>query len=327
MADKTKKKETNIADLTHDAVFKDLATNREFRIAFLQRYMPEELACTVQWGTVDLYSINVEHTRQQDKDNIKQKEQSDIAFMFRFKDGKKGLAFAHIENQTTEDVTIVLRSLHYQSSILLDYMKSNPTKKLPLIFSIIYYANKKPFKYSHNIYDYFEDRELAERYAFKNKFVDLSLIDDEELAKHSYLSGYELIFKHIRQGDIDGTLDMVSTMLKVYDHFSRKVLIKYMSRYVDMQPEDFYDKIVTNEPELQGDVMSVAEILELRGETRGITKGRQEGRQEGVHIGEDNKAREIAIEMLKDGQSVNMVVKYAKLSIGEVTNLKASIMH
>ena len=74
--------------------------------------------------------------------------------------------------------------------------------------------------------------------------MDLSLIEDEELAEHSYLSGYELIFKHIRKGDIDGTLDMVTTMLKVYDHFSRKVLITYMCRYVDMQPEDFYDKII-----------------------------------------------------------------------------------
>ena len=316
-----KKKE--ISDLTHDAVFKDLSANREFRIAFLKQYMPEELAKTVEWDTVELYSVNVEHVRQQDKDNVKTKEQSDLAFMFRFRGGNKGMVFAHIENQTTEDITIVLRSLHYQSSILLDYMKSNPRKKLPLIFSIIYYANKKPFKYSHNIHDYFQDGELAERYAFKNKFVDLSLIDDVELAGHGYLSGYELIFKHIRQGDIDGTLDMVSTMLKTYDHFSRRVLIKYMIRHTDMQPEDFCDKIITSEPELRDDVMTTAEILELRGKEKGL----QEGRQEGVHIGEDKKAHDVALKLLKRGDSVADVVDISGLTKAEVTKIKNSITH
>ena len=147
MADNKKKEkagneELKLADLTHDTVFKDLSENREFRIAFLQRYMPQELSQTVEWGSVELFSLNVEHTRQQDKDNVKIKEQSDIAFMFRFRNGQDGMAFAHVENQTSEDITIVLRSLHYQSSMLLDYMKSNKNKKLPLIFSIIYYATK-----------------------------------------------------------------------------------------------------------------------------------------------------------------------------------------
>tara|TARA_R110002167_G_scaffold116781_1_gene292201 strand:+ start:1340 stop:2260 length:921 start_codon:yes stop_codon:yes gene_type:complete len=301
----------NFAATTHDSVFKDLSSNREFRVSFLKRYMPAQLASTVDWETVDLYSVNVEHTRQQDKDNLKTKEQSDLAFMFRFRDGNQGMCFCHIENQTTEDKTIVLRSLHYQSSILLDYMKSNPSKKLPLIFSIIYYANKKPFKYSHNIYDYFQDSALAEQYAFKNKFVDLSLIDDDELADGGYLSGYELIFKHIKKGDLDGTLDMVSHMLEAYDHASRRVLIKYMSRHVDMQPQEFCDKIILNEPNLEGDVMSVAEIWEARGKAEG----------------KDNALHAVAIKMLKNGYEVHEVAKISELSEKEVTVIKASITH
>ena len=306
---------SEIADLTHDSVFKELSSNRQFRVEFLKKYMPKELSREVEWDKVDLYSLNVEHTRQQDKDNVKQKEQSDVAFMFRFKDGKQGLTFCHIENQTTEDQSIILRSLHYQSSILLDYMKSNPKNKLPLIFSIIYYANKKPYKYSHNIYDYFEDRELAEKYAFKNSFIDLSNISDEELAKHSFLSAYEMIFKHIRQGDLEGQLDMVTSQLKIYDNFSRRTLIKYMSQYIDMQSEQFYDRIISNEPELKGDVMTVAEQSEAKGEARGKLQGIKE------------KANEMAIKMLKDGHPVSFVAKYSDLPKIKVQELKNSLKH
>ena len=55
----------------HDAVFKDLIANKDFAISFLQQYMPSELVSLVDWKTVKLDSANVEHTRQQQKINLK----------------------------------------------------------------------------------------------------------------------------------------------------------------------------------------------------------------------------------------------------------------
>ena len=81
----------------HDAVFKDLIANKDFAISFLQQYMPSELVSLVDWKTVKLDSANVEHTRQQQKINLKQKEQSDLTFLFKFQDGKDGAVFVHIE--------------------------------------------------------------------------------------------------------------------------------------------------------------------------------------------------------------------------------------
>ena len=66
----------------HDRVFKDLIVNREFALSFLQQYLPPKLAVQVDWATVRLDAANVEHTRQQHKSNVKQKEQSDVNFVF-----------------------------------------------------------------------------------------------------------------------------------------------------------------------------------------------------------------------------------------------------
>jgi predicted transposase YdaD len=65
----------------HDSVFKDLIGNRDFAICFLMTYLPKELVALVDWHTVKLESANVEHIRQQQKDNQKHKEQSDLTFL------------------------------------------------------------------------------------------------------------------------------------------------------------------------------------------------------------------------------------------------------
>ena len=120
--------------------------------------------------------------------------------MFKFQDGKDGAVFVHIESQTGDDGTIVIRTRHYQTAYLLDYVKRHKTTKdLPLVVSIIYYANKKPFSYSLDINDYFSNKELAKKYAFTTQFVDLNRLSDEEIIDHGLIAGYEIILKAIRE--------------------------------------------------------------------------------------------------------------------------------
>jgi len=109
----------------------------------------------------------VEHIRQQHKDNEKDHELSDFCFAFKFLNGKLSACFVHREVQTSNDMTIIIRTRHYQTAYLLDFVKRNAgVKELPLVVSIIYYANEKPFSHSVDILDYFQNQELAQKYAF-----------------------------------------------------------------------------------------------------------------------------------------------------------------
>ena len=283
----------------HDAIFKDLITNRDFAVSFLKQYMPADLVSMIDWESVKLDAANVEHIRQQQKFNFKQKEQSDLTFLFKFKDGKNGAVFVHIESQTTDDGTIVIRTRHYQTAYLLDYMKRHKiTKNLPLVVSIIYYANKKPFSHSLDINEYFENNDLAKKYAFTTQFIDLNRFSDEEILKHGFIAGYEIILKYIRQKQIDGKLDMAVNHIEMYDHVVRQVLIKYMSDHSDMENEVFYDKIKDSKPNLENDVMTVAE----------------QWKKQGIQIGIEKTAHK-------------MIVKgYSENDIAELTGLEKSVI-
>lgn len=295
----------------HDLITKDLFTNRLFSIAFLKTYFPKSLVDLVDWNSVELDSANVEHVRQQDRSNAKQKEMSDLTFLFKFKDGQQGACFFHIEAQTDDDITLLLRVRHYQSAYLLDYLKRNQgVKKLPLIVSIIYYADKSPFSHSLNIYDYFQNSELAEKHAFKTHLVDLSQLSDEEISQHDYIAGYELILKHIRKGDIDNHIEVAAKHLIQYDQYTRQVLIRYMSDFSDMQRSTFYDKIINSKPKLRSDVMTVAE------------QWKQEGVKEGIHQGEINKALVIAKNLIKLGLSDDEIIEATNIDQKTLAELK-----
>ena len=298
----------------HDSVFKDLISNRAFAVSFLKNYMPAELVDLVDWDSVILQSANVEHIRQQQKDNKKQKEQSDLTFLFKFKDGKNGAVFVHIESQTGDDGTIVIRTRHYQTSYLLDYIKSNKTTKdLPLVVSIIYYANKKPFSHSLNINDYFANKALAEKYAFTTQFVDLNRFSDEEILEHGFIAGFELILKAIREKNIDGKLGIAVNHIELYDHIARQVLIRYMSQYSDMETDAFYDRIIDSKPNLKGDVMSVAE------------QWKEQGKQQGMQQGAMLKAQETARTMLVKGLASDLVIECTGLDLNTVLELKREV--
>ena len=219
----------------HDRLLKDLLANREFSVSFLQQHMPKDLSPLVDWKSVYLDSANVEHTRQQHKDDDKQKELSDLTFTFKFKDGRLGACFVHLELQSSDDMTIVVRTRHYQTSYLLDFIKRNKeVKKLPLLVSIIYYTNKKPFSHSLDIHDYFENVELAKKYAFTTQFVDLSRFTDEEILQHGYIAGLECILKHVAHKNVDAHLQIISHAIKTYDSFARQTLIRYLANHSGM---------------------------------------------------------------------------------------------
>ena len=286
----------------HDRLFKDLLNDRKFSVSFLKQYLPMELAALINWGSVKLNSANVEHIRQQHKTNHKQKEASDLAFHFSFKDGRYGACFVHIEFQTTDDKTIIVRTRHYQTSYLLDFVKRNKkSKKLPLVVSIIYYANEKPFSHSLDIYDHFENSELAREYAFTTQFIDLSKLTDTELLKHGYIAGLECILKHVAEKNVDARLDIISHAIKSYDSFARKTLIRYLAHYSGLENQVLSDKIINNQPTLENDMKSAAQQWIDEGIEKGVILGKQEGIEQGVE--------KVARNMLSKGADIEFVAE------------------
>ncbi len=314
----------------HDRLFKDLLSNREFAVTFLQQYLPPKLATQVDWGTVRLDAANVEHTRQQHKANTKQKEQSDLNFIFQFTDGRFGACLVHIEFQTTHDMTLMIRTRHYQTSYLLDFIKRNKgVKKLPLVVSIIYYANKKPFSHSLDIHTYFQDVELARKYAFTTQFIELSMLSDEQLLQHGHIAGLECILKHVTEQDVEGHIAVISRAITAYDSLVRQTLIKYLARQTS--PE-FPAKIVDKEPTLEVDMKTAAQQWMQEGAEKlkptfikqGIERGIERGIEQGIEQGIERGIRRVATKMLADGDSIENIARVTGLSTANIQAIKVS---
>ena len=303
----------------YDRLAKDLLNNREFSISFLRQYMPQDLVALIDWDSVILDFANVEHTRQQHKENVKQKEQSDLAFLFKFKDGKQGAILVHIEVQSTNDITIIVRSRHYQTAYLLDFIKRNKgVKKLPLVVSIIYYMNRKPFTHSLDVNDYFENKELADKYAFTTQFVDLVRQSDAEILEHDYIKGLEIILKYLATKNIDKVLEIAAQTITGYDSFARQTLIKYMSDYSDLDFNEFYDKIISSSSDLKDDVMTVSQQIEERALQKHAPMLKAEGKAEGRHLEKVATAKKL----LAMGLDAAKVVEATDLSKAEVKALQ-----
>ena len=79
---------------------------------------------------------------------------------------------------------------------------------------------------------------------------------------------------------------------------------------------------------IKRDNYSALESAELRGEQRGQKQGIEIGQKQGIEIGAElerakaeQEKREMAIEMLADGEPLEKIARYSKLSIAEIQEL------
>ncbi len=73
------------------------------------------------------------------------------------------------------------------------------------------------------------------------------------------------------------------------------------------------------------DMISRLKYAENKGIAKGIAKGIEKGIEEGMGKGAISKAREMAIELIKDGVELSLVVKYTKLAKDEVEKIKKQL--
>ena len=100
-------------------------------------------------------------------------------------DGKKSYIYFLLEHQSTPDELMAFRKLQYNVALMNQHLKKG-NKKLPVIVSLcLYNGNKSPYPHSTDVFDCFENIELAKELMFKPfKLIDLSVLSDEEIEQH-----------------------------------------------------------------------------------------------------------------------------------------------
>lgn len=199
-----------------------------------------------------------------------------------------------------------------------DHLKAGHDR-LPLVLPIcVYHGKHSPFPHSTDIYDDFEDAELARELVFKPfRLIDLTVLDEATIKQHGAVALMECLLKHawikdflsiFRQLIENGILKQA--LNQTTESYLLSVLNYALNQGEEDQPVDAFIQLLSKElPERSEAIMTFAEQLEQRGRQQGMQQGRQE------------EARAIVQNMKAIGMDMTFIQKVTKLGPEDIEAL------
>lgn len=143
--------------------------------------------------------------------------------------------------------------------------------------------------------------------------MDITIVPDDEIMQHRRIALLELIQKHIRDRDLIGMVDRITTLLvRGFTNDSQlQTLFNYLLQCGDTSRfTRFIQEIAERSPLQKERLMTIAERLRQEGHQIGWQEGKLEGLQEGMH----EQAIKIALRMLEQGIDRDQVLAATQLS-------------
>lgn len=261
----------------HDATFKQVMSDRDFFIGFCKIYLSSEIKNLIDFNSMKLFKVSSETVHSSiDSKKPYAKEIADILYSVNMKNDIKGLIFIHCEHYSSPKKNMVLKMASYAINGLVEYDELNPNEPLPVLVSIAYYHGLRPFVYPLNLFELFFDKELAERYLFNPRFVDLSQYSNETLSQHQPISAAEIAFKYsVTKGPVDQKI--INIMLYNFKQLTdktRQVVLKYAMRRLDFDINRFIEQYIELNPEDGEGIMATMEQQLIQ---KGVLRGVQQG--------------------------------------------------
>jgi predicted transposase/invertase (TIGR01784 family) len=264
----------------HDLFFKRAMGNIHLVEEFIEHYLP---AITQK---IDPGSLQLTDGSFIDQDFNEYR--TDVLYRATFQ-GHLGYLYFLIEAQRKADRLMPLRMLEYSLQIIRRDLANKKEAPFPLIFPCVIYNGEKPYCFTTDIFEMFQDPELA-RDIFLKPFhlIDLASIEEEELKQSPLFGMLALHLKNTYTRDLLGFIKRVADVLKQVESLDEIDLLEAGAYYLFQTSADGalrYD--ILNEfkknlnPTTQQELMTVAEAFIQDGRKL----GRQEGRKEGLEQG------------------------------------------
>lgn len=241
---------------------------------------------------------------------------SDILYSLRTRHGP-GYVYALIEHQSTPDKLMAFRLLRYTLAAMQRHLDAGHDT-LPLVVPILFYHGKvSPWPWARNWQQLFADPALAKA-LYSNDFplVGLTVMPDNQIARHRRMAMLELLQKHIRHRDLaELQVPLIALMTQGYlTEAQLNTLLRYMLQAGTTEhPGALIRTLAAQSPRHKELMMTIAEWLE--------EKGRKQGQQEGEQEGREAATRSIAARMLARGLERQTVQELTGLSDEELAAL------
>ena len=296
---KNKGKNNNLPT-PHDVFFKANLADKKKAKSLVKQAFSKKLVSKIELDNLTPKSTEfIQHNLS--------KVASDVLYSTKV-NGKDAYVYILFEHQSSIDELMAFRILVYVIQIMQHHLQQGHTK-LPLVLpAVVYHGKESPYSYSTNVFNCFEDVELASEYAFRSfELIDLTVMSDEELAKLEPELVFEFMLKHSR----DRLVEQLTAWLlanpnqSIYFLNAGKTLLNQVFSYIESRKDieqDSIDKLIeVINDNTSGEFMN---YLERR---------------------ENKVKQETARKMLCDGMPIESVLKYTDLNLDEITSLKKEI--
>ena len=259
----------------HDSFFRGSMLNIEIATAAFQGLLPNNVCQIAKFDTMKVENVSF----------IAPEHRSylvDILYSLEIND-EPGYIYLLAEHQSRPDWLMPYRIYKYIGAIFdYDLNKQVGTHKLlPIVIPlVIYNGEKSPYPYSMDICDLFQQPNLARELMFKKpQLKDLTITPDDELLQQRNASLMYMISKHIHDRDILPVLEKLAAsgiFEKLNDIGSGQYLsfvLEYIVSKGDASNSEKVMELLFDElPEQRGEIMTIAEALELKGFEKGAHK-------------------------------------------------------
>jgi predicted transposase YdaD len=280
-----------MSNTPHDALFKATFSQVEHAAAALRAILPPALAARINFGTLALVPGSFIDQRLASS-------HSDLLFSAKLS-GRTVLIHVLFEHQSSDDPLMPFRLLRYMVRIWDAHVAAHPdARRLPAIVPVVLHHSKAGWQGSvafEDLLDLDPDAlavlaEVVPRFRFV--LDDISAETDEALKARAMTALGRLVlwcFRHARRPEelvrrLAGWLDVVREAQRAPNG---RAALAFIWQYIltisePQRPEELLQQLLQAAgPEIEEEIVSIADYLEEKGRLKGLDEGHLKGLDEG----------------------------------------------
>jgi predicted transposase/invertase (TIGR01784 family) len=295
----------------HDALFRASLKNLDVAKDFFKAHLPALIL-----NKINLDNLKFCNTSLID-DELKN-QFSDVLYYNKSKNDTDSYLYLLVEHQSSPQKLMPLRILRYQLAIIMQHLQEHPkATSLPVVFPILFYQeqeDKKPYPYSLDIFDLFNDSELAKQTLAQPAYlIDITRFSDDELKKHNLAALMEYLQKHARDRDLLLVINDLKRLIldtQAYIGNNEILLVTYIESCL------YYIMSIGNISDQEEFVKQLNTIPVVKEKIMGTLarKFQEEGMAQ--------EKEEIARIMLVKGADLNFIREVTKLTAEKINQIK-----
>lgn len=317
----------------HDKYFRGTFGKVSFASDFLQSYLPKDLLNIIDMDTLE---------PQKDSYLDKQLKEQFTDLLFRVNiSGREGYIYFLFEHKSYKDRMVIFQVLKYMIEIWESKIKDDKEKRkeeglsvdgeieIPIVIPLVVYHDEGRWNVKRTLGEimpgYDELPNNLKKYIpnFEYLLFDLSAWEKEDIKLQSEHMIAIKALSRTRYASREEAIQILIEAIELINRTEEKDLVTYYVseciRYMlsvrddisEKEMEKIAEKISIEGGEL---VMSVAERLRQ--------EGMEEGIKEGLELGRFKKAKQIAKDMIIEGEPIDKILKYTGLDVKDIAKIK-----